>query len=298
MSYLGIEIGGTKLQLGVGDGSGGELAALVRRDVDRQRGASGILDEIARSAQPLIHEHRIDRIGIGFGGPVSSATGRTTKSHQVEGWEDFPLVDWCQQNLGKPATIGNDCDVAALAEANYGAGRGAYSVFYVTVGTGIGGGLVLGGKLHGAGRPAAAEIGHLRPGLEFTDPDWTVESRASGPAIAKAAAAFMEDPENVTARVVAESYAAGNVLAGAVVLRACETLGWAVAQAITLIGPEIVVVGGGVSLIGEELFFEPLRKYVAQFVFPPLHGSYKIVPAGLGELAVVHGAIALAAGER
>lgn len=309
--FLGIEIGGTKLQLGIGDGRGGELADLVRRDVDRQRGAAGILEQIERCGTELLRQHAIQRIGIGFGGPVNSITGVATKSHQVAGWDNFPLAAWCQDKLGKLTVIGNDCDAAALAEAKCGAGRGATSVFYVTVGTGIGGGLVLNGKLHGAGRPAAAEIGHLRP-VPDTHPHWTVESLASGPGIAAAAWIAMGGDSNIesppakkladtrdkmTARVVAEAAAAGDVLAGAVLLYACERLGWAIAQVITLIAPEVVVVGGGVSLIGEELFFQPVRAAVEQYVFPPLIGSYRIVPAGLGELAVVHGAIALAAGE-
>lgn len=338
--FLGVEIGGTKLQLGVGRGDGAELAALVRRDVDPRRGAAGILEEIERSATALIQKHPVERIGIGFGGPCDAAAGTATKSHQVAGWDGFPLVRWCREALGKPAAIGNDCDVAALAEARFGAGRGAGSLLYVTVGTGIGGGLVLGGKLAGSGRPAAAEIGHLRPGLNADLPEMTVESLACGPAIAAAAVARMTrqvsrpldtlrgplehpnrqqvrrrladvkdteteyvadlleraggDPERLSAKAVAQAAAEGNEIARAVLDHACQALGWALAQAITLVAPEVVAVGGGVSLIGEPFFFGPLRAEVARYVFPPLAGSYQIVPAALGELAVVHGAIALA----
>jgi glucokinase len=339
--YLGIEIGGTKLQLGVGDARSGELAALVRHDVDAHRGAAGILEQIESSAGALVQRHRIERIGIGFGGPVDSAAGIVTKSHQVAGWEAFPLANWCRESLGKPAILGNDCDVSALAEARFGAGRGAGSVFYVTVGTGIGGGLVIGGQLLGGGRPAAAEIGHLRPGLNADRPEMTVESLAAGPAIAAAALARMtgqvsrplesirgplehpnrqqvrqrladvedaeqefiadlaqrcgSDGERLTAKLVAQAAADGNDLARQVLDHACQALGWAIAQTITLVAPEVIVMGGGVSLIGEQFFFMPLRAEVARYVFPPLVGSYRIVPAGLGELAVVHGAIALAA---
>src|SRR5882724_3927234 len=189
--FLGIEIGGTKLQLGVGDSAGPELADLARHDVDPQGRAAGILEQIERSASALIRKHSIERIGFGFGGPVDRAAGVATKSHQVAGWDNFPLARWCRETLGKPACVGNDCDVAALAEASHGAGCKAKSVFYVTVGTGIGGGLVLDGKLHGAGRPAASEIGHLRPGLNADRPEMTVESLAAGPAIAAAAYARM-----------------------------------------------------------------------------------------------------------
>jgi len=340
--FLGVEIGGTKLQLGVGRGDGADLVAVVRRDVDPARGAAGILEEIERSATALIQKHAIERIGFGFGGPCDAMLGVATKSHQVAGWEGFPLIRWCQESLGKPAVIGNDCDVAALAEARYGAGRGAGSVFYVTVGTGIGGGLVLGGKLAGSGRPAAAEIGHLRPGLNADQPEMTVESLASGPAVAAAAGARMTgqvsrlletvrgplehpnrqqvrqrladvkdteaeyvadllqraggDAERLTAKDVAQAAAEGNEIAREVLDHACQALGWAIAQVITLVAPEVVVVGGGVALIGEPFFFGPLRAEVQRYVFPPLAGSFRIVPAALGELVVVHGAIALAKG--
>jgi glucokinase len=338
---LGIEIGGTKLQFGVGDGASSQLAALVRHEVAARYGAAGILEQIERSAVVLIQKYDIQRVGIGFGGPIDSVAGVTTKSHQIAGWDNFSLVQWCQNVLGRPAVLGNDCDAAALAEAKFGAGSGVASVFYVTVGTGIGGGLVLGGKLHGAGRPAAAEIGHLRPGLNADRPETTVESLASGPAIASAALARMtgqvsrpletirgplehpnrqqvrkwladvqeaeqefiadlaarcaKDMEKMTAQIVAQAAADGNEIARQVLDHACQALGWAIAQVITLAAPEVVVVGGGVSLIGEPFFFMPLRAEVSRYVFPPLAGSYRIVPAGLGELAVVHGAIALAA---
>jgi glucokinase len=342
--FLGIEIGGTKLQLGVGTGRDAELAALVRHDVDASRGAAAILEEIERSATALIQKHPIERIGFGFGGPCDGVTGVATKSHQVAGWESFPLAGWCRESLGRPAVIGNDCDVAALAEARLGAGRGAGSVLYVTVGTGIGGGLVVGGRLFGAGRPAVAEIGHLRPGLLADRSDMTVESLAAGPGIAAAAVARMTDmarpldslrregeapaeprlrkaavrqrlhdvqqteeeyiadlvaraggdAEQLTAKDVAQAAAEGNAIAAEVLDHACQALGWAIAQAITLVAPEVVVVGGGVSLIGEQFFFAPLRGEVARYVFPPLAGSFRLVPAGLGELAVVHGAVALA----
>jgi len=336
---LGIEIGGTKLQLGVGDGRG-DVTAVVREGVDPTNGANGILEQIERSAAALIQKHKVDRIGVGFGGPCDSAAGVCTKSHQVAGWEGFPLVRWCRDTLGKPAVIGNDCDVAALAEARYGAGRGAATVFFVTVGTGIGGGLVIGGRLHGAGRPAAAEIGHLRPGLQADRPEITVESLASGPAIAAAAVARMtgqvsrplesirgelehpnhlqllkrmtdvndteqeyiadllnrcgDDTERLTAKLVAEAATEGNEIARQVLEHACQALGWAIAQVITVVAPEVIVVGGGVSLAGEQFFFAPLRAAVSRYVFPPLANSYKIVPAALGELVVVHGAIVLA----
>ncbi len=345
--FLGIEIGGTKLQLGVGHGDGREFAAFARHEIDIQRGAAGILEQIEKSATALGQKHKLERIGIGFGGPVNSLTGVVTKSHQVEGWDNFPLVRWCQETLGIPTVLGNDCDVAALTEAHYGAGKGAGSLFFVTVGTGVGGGLVIDGKLHGAGRPAVAEIGHLRPGLHEDRPELTVESLCAGPAIAAAAVAritgqvsrpleslrkhlrptdrqrvrqevhqrladqklteeeYIADllarcggnADDLTAKMVAQSAADGNEIACEVMDHACQVLGWAIAQVVTLVAPEVVVIGGGVSLIGEPFFFAPLRAEVARYVFPPLAGSFRLLPAALGEMVVIHGAVALAAGE-
>jgi glucokinase len=231
--------------------------------------------------------------------------------------------------------IGNDCDCAALAEALDGAGRGSGSVFYVTVGTGIGGGLVVGGRLHGAGRPAVAEIGHLRPGLECRDAEQTVESLASGPALAhrarqrikeilapirtdrrgdggdsgdsggdsgnadesaerRAAAEILAAfPQGATARELGPFVAAGNVVAWEVIDEALRALGWAIAQVITIVAPQVIVVGGGVALLGDRLFHQPLRRHVDAYVFPPLRGSYQILPPALGESVVVQGALRL-----
>lgn len=342
--FLGIEIGGTKLQVGAGEGKAAELVALERADVNAARGAAGILEQIERAAAGVMQRMKIERIGIGFGGPVDARAGKAIKSHQVAGWDDFPLAAWCEARFGIPAVIGNDCDAAALAEAKFGAGRGAGSMFYVTVGTGVGGGFYADGRLFGGGRPAIAEIGHLRPGLHADSPEATVESLASGSGIAAAARARIEgdvsrsiqdwqrrgrqrrtvgfaqqiavadevddefkrdlldraggDLERITAKIVAQAATEGNELAAEVLDHGVRVLGWAVAQMITLLAPEKIVVGGGVSLIGEELFFEPLREYVDRYVFPPLADSFSIVPAALGDEVVVHGAVALAAGGR
>lgn len=338
--YLGVEIGGTKLQLAVGKGEGEEPAAFERFDVDPARGAAGILEHIERCGSSWMRSFPLRAVGIGFGGPVASSTGRTVKSHQIEGWTDFPLGPWCQKAFDLPVALGNDCDCAALAEALFGAGKGKRSVFFVTVGTGVGGGFVVDQRNFGADRPAIAEIGHLRPGLSHNRPDMTVESLASGWGIAAAAVARItgqvsrplprrrpeesgaasrsararlldsdqaeqefiadlrqrcdNDPELLTARIVAQAAAEGNDIAREVLAQACQALGWAVAQVVTLTAPEVIVIGGGVSLMGEAQFFAPVRKAAQEYVFPPLADSYQIVPAALGESVVVHGALRLA----
>ncbi|MCA9069707.1 MAG: ROK family protein [Planctomycetaceae bacterium] len=312
--YLGIEIGGTKLQLGVGAGDGSPLIALERAEVDPLLGAQGILARIEALGKPLIDKHSITCIGIGFGGPVEPAAGRVTTSHQIAGWDAFPLVDWSKNLLGCETVLGNDCDVAALAEARFGAGKNRSRVFFVTVGTGVGGGFVIDGRSDGRGRPAIAEIGHLRVGLDAGELDGTVESFASGRGIerhlrqrlnvprktedmSELFAFCAGDVESLTTKQIVAFAEEGNPLALDVWQQAVKTLGWGIAQVITLLAPEVVVVGGGVSLSGEDLFFAPLRNAVREHVFPPLVGSYEILPATLGEQVVIHGALALAACE-
>jgi len=338
--FLGIEIGGTKLQLGVGLGDG-KLVAMERHDVRPSLGAAGILEQIETSGRTLAARHDVTGVGIGFGGPVDSPGGRVIKSHHVEGWNDQPIVEWCQRKLSLPATLENDCDAAGVAEARFGAGQGRQVVLFVTVGTGIGGGLVLGGKIYRGNGHGAAEIGHLRPGLHADRPDQTVESLASGWGIAAAAQARLSDTishafvplttglnrntredvrqrlieseetaaeyvsdlwdrcggklDQLTAVLVAQAAGEGNEVAREVLSRACQALGWGIAQAITLVSPQVVVVGGGVSLADESLFLLPLRREVERYVFPPLAGTFEIVPAQLGEQVVVHGALAVAA---
>jgi glucokinase len=316
--FLGIEIGGTKLQFGVGRGDGSDFIAFERRNVDISRGGQGIRDQIRDVGRELVAKHGVTRAAYGFGGPIFGSRGIVQTSHQVPGWDNFPLSQWTETELGVPTKLGNDCDVAALAEACFGAGRDARSVFYVTVGTGIGGGLVFDRKIHGTDRPASAEIGHLRPGLDATTSRQTIESLAAGPGIAiatqnrlqamfKAGEATRDlhdfrdrcegDFQKLTTKAIGEAALAGNQLARDQYASATKVLGWGIAQLITLVAPEVVVVGGGVSLVGEDIFFAPLRASVQQYVFPPLRESYRLVPAELGESVVVHGAVALAASE-
>ena len=313
--FLGIEIGGTKLQLGVGHGDGSPFVAFERRTVDIALGAEGIREQIRSVGRELVAAHRIERIGYGFGGPILGTLGVVQTSHQVRGWDNFPIVAWTQAALGAATFLGNDCDVAALAEACFGGGRAARTVFYTTVGTGIGGGLVIDRKIHGTDRPAAAEIGHLRPGLDATSPSHTVESRAAGPGIALATRVRLmhgieQNPnapdvldllarcdgqlEQLATKEIGEAALAGNQLARDEYAAAARLLGWGLAQVLTLVAPEVIIVGGGVSLVGEAVFFAPLRAALQQYAFPPLANSYQLLPAELGESVVVHGALALA----
>src|SRR5437764_10949471 len=145
--FLGIEIGGTKLQLGVGAGDG-VLAGLWRGTVDVAAGPEGIRRQITAAVPELLAQSGVERseikgVGIGFGGPVDDATHTVIRSHQIQGWDDFPLADWVSDLIELPAVLGNDADVAGLAEALFGAGKGLSPIFYITIGSGIGGGLII-----------------------------------------------------------------------------------------------------------------------------------------------------------
>jgi glucokinase len=314
MMYLGIEIGGTKLQLGIGRGDGSPLVELVRLNVNRAAAAEGIRRQIEQAAKPLIAKHAIAAIGIGFGGPVDAIAGQTVTSHQIEGWDEFPLVDWCRERFGIPSALANDTDAGGLAEARFGAGRGRKVVFYTNVGSGIGGALVIDGRLYCDGARVTAEMGQIRPGVECEDPHQTVESQASGWAISDAARAMLRsgefvdspaaadllqrcggDATRLTTVQIAQAAGEGNAIAVAAFARSCRVFGWAIGQMITLLAPDVVVVGGGVACSGDAVFFNPLRKAIDRYVFPPQIGRFEVVHAALGEDMVVHGALALAA---
>jgi glucokinase len=260
------------------------------------RGPAGIREQITRAVEELLTTSSIARssvlgVGIGFGGPVDDATRRIIKSHQIEGWDDYPLGDWISDVVGLPAVLGNDSDVAALAEALHGAGKGLSPIFYFNVGSGIGGGLIIDGELYrGVGR-GAAELGHLR--VEHRGAFLPLEWVASGWGIAERARVAFHEPGLTTVQV-AERARDGDAVAATVLNEAWDALAECVCHVIALLCPRRIVVGGGVSLLGEAQFFEPLRRRVASRVFVPFAGLTDIVPAALGEEVVVHGAISLA----
>lgn len=319
--YIGIEIGGTKLQLGVGAADGGLLPLgneerVVRRTVDPARGAAGIRAQIEAAVPELLDRCGVSKrailgLGIGFGGPYDDHTNRTIKSHQIQGWDDFPLAEWAQSIVPVPVAIGNDADVAGLGESLFGAGRGYSPLFYITVGTGIGGGLILNGEIYRAVGRGAAEIGHVKV------LDWSragtpmmieLEKIASGSAIGERARELAERGEaagsllleyvdgnlaKITGALVGRAALRNDIFARSVIKEATDALAEAICQTIALLCPRRIVIGGGVSLLGDELIFEPIRAAVAERVFAPFRGLTEIVPAALGEEVVVHGAIGL-----
>jgi glucokinase len=313
---LGVEIGGTKLQLGLGRGDG-EILALERRVIRPEAGAPGILQQIAEAYENLLSRFsaghlRPSAVGIGFGGPVDAPRGRTLKSHQISGWDGFELANWARQTLKvADVAVQNDADTAGLGEARHGAGVGLSPLFYMTIGSGIGGGLILDGKIYGGSGSGAAEIGHLWIDGLHPEPR-RLEDIASGWSIGSVAKALLgtvgevgplellagEDSSRIDAVAVARAATLGDEWAIAILSTATQAVGRALAHVVTLLAPQRIILGGGVSLIGEELWFKPIRSTLDARVFPPFRGTFDVVAAQLGEEVVLHGALALALAAR
>jgi glucokinase len=298
---LGIEIGGTKLQLVVGTAAG-QIVERRRFPVDRDGGAAGIRAQIANALPELMQSRRPGAVGVGYGGPVDHRTGTIVKSYHVPGWNDFPLGAWLAEIAGVPVFVENDANVAALGEAIHGAGRGLNPVFYVTLGSGVGGGLVADDSIYHGFPPGEAEIGHLRLDRTGRTPEeccsgWSVD-RSIRAAVAAAPdsplAALVAAGPGPEARHLAPALAAGDPVARGVLDAAAENIALTLSHVVHLFHPEAIVIGGGLSLLGE-----PLRAAVAgqltRFVMDAFQPGPLVTLAALREDAVPIGAVTLAA---
>ena len=298
---LGIEIGGTKLQIVVGDEQA-RIIARRRQTVDRARGGEGIREQIEAILTELLKSGEVPRaIGVGFGGPTDWRTGDICRSHHIEGWSGFPLGKWLSELTGAPAVVDNDANVAALGEAKHGAGKGANPVFYITLGSGVGGGLVVDGRIYHGTRPGEMEFGHIRLDRAGT----IVESRCSGWSVdARIRALQTTEPKSLLARLLKPTPGgearqllaavnAGDAAARKIMEELMEDVGFALAHATQLLHPEVIILGGGLSLIGEPLRVgveRNLRRWIME-VFQP---GPQVCLAGLGEDVVPMGAMELA----
>jgi glucokinase len=297
---LGIEIGGTKLQLVLGD-EAGKICDWGRLAVDPAGGAAGIRKQMEQALPELLRGRQVTKVGVGFGGPVDWKTGRICRSHQIEGWSEFDLSGWLGQLVGAPVAVDNDANVAALGEALCGAGVGFNPVFYVTLGSGVGGGLVLDGQIYHGAKPGEAEIGHVRLDRAGT----IVEARCSGWAVdARIRELKVNEPESLLARLagqtaggeakqLAAAWQQGDGAARRLLQETAEDLAFGLSHVVHLFHPEIIILGGGLSGVGE-----PLRALVegdlGRFVMEAFTPTPRIALAALGEDAVPVGALKLA----
>lgn len=302
MDFLGVEIGGTKLQVAVvaGDGTVRSLrhAAVVAGD-----GADGILRTLANLLAEACREcgAGLQAAGVGFGGPVDRPRGTVATSHHVAGWDGVALADWVSARIGgRPAFLENDSNAAALAEASVGAGRDARVVLYSNVGSGIGGGLVVAGRLYHGRPPGEMEIGHLRIGdgriLEDVASGWALDREvadrvAADPAgsLARAVAAGLPG-----ARALPAAITAGDGAAAAIVDRAARQYALALSHAVHLLGPDVVVLGGGVAEMGSS-WRDAVTRHMEPLLMTAMRPGPQIRLAALGAAAVPVGAALVAA---
>jgi len=297
---LGIEIGGTKLQLVLGD-DGGVIADRRRLTVDPAKGAAGIRGQIEQALPELLGGRRVARAGVGFGGPVDWKTGKICRSHQIEGWSDFDLGGWLRGLTGASVAVDNDANVAALGEALRGAGVGFNPVFYVTLGSGVGGGMVVDGRIYHGAKPGESELGHVRLDRAGT----IVEARCSGWAVdARIRELKAKEPESLLGRLagqtaggearhLATAWQQGDSAARRLLQETTQDLAFGLSHVVHLFHPEIIILGGGLSGVGE-----PLRASVERalrgFVMEAFAPGPAVALATLGEDAVPIGALELA----
>jgi glucokinase len=298
--YLGVEIGGTKLQLAIGDETG-RLVEKGRYTINAGGGADAIRQQMTAGLNELAHLNGVTAIGVGFGGPVDYQQGIICTSHQVQGWKDFNLVEWLQHHTGKPTVIENDANTAALAEAIHGSGRGNERVFYMTIGSGIGGGFVVNGKVYHGRTPGEVEVGHLR--LNKTGE--TVEELCSGWAVNKKVKAAIQQQADGLLAQLANHHPGPEALllkpaleqadkaAQTIVNEVADDLAFALSHVVHLFHPDLLVIGGGLSLLGEHLLL-PLRERLPHYVMTAFLPPPEIALAALGEDVVPIGAIELA----
>ncbi len=298
---VGIEIGGTKIQMVIADRDARVLNCF-RFEVRKERGAEGIRERIARFLTEWKRHHLlITGIGVGFGGPVDRETGHTICSHQIQGWDHFDLNGWIQEVYGKTyVCVENDSNTAALGEALCGAGVGYSPVLYMNMGSGVGGGAVVDGKIYHGAIPGEIEIGHIR--LDKTGR--TVESCCSGWAVDKRIqAAIHANPDCKLAELCAgmETKQAAKLLpalqekdsvAQKILKEVADDLAFALSHATHLIHPQAIVLGGGLSLIGEPLR-EAVQQALPQYLMDAFQPGPKVLIAQLGENVVPVGALEL-----
>jgi glucokinase len=284
-----------KIATRTGDGPGVVLERLFR-----------LMRDVASTAAP----EDIRGIGVSAPGPLDPRTGVIRHPPNMPGWDELPLKDLLQGQFGLPVCVGNDANLAALGEHHFGAGAGVDDLVYLTISTGVGSGVITGGRLVLGAAGLAAEAGHIA--VEANGPRCAcgnigcLEALASGPAMARQGAAAVlrgEAPgiaertcgnaSAVTGKMVVDSAAAGDPTARQIVERAGVYVGVAVVSLVHLFNPRVVILGGGIVLGAREMLLGPVRRVVAERAMPPFREGLSIVPAALGDNVCLLGAAAL-----
>jgi len=304
-TYIAVDIGGTQLRAGVYPA--GETKPIATRRIPTQgkdqQPVDRVLDLIA-SVWPAQHE--VKGIGMAAPGPTNSRLGIIYRAPNIPGWENLPLVNIAHDRFRVPVRLGNDANLAALGEWAYGSARGFSHVLYITVSTGIGGGIIDNGRLVEGVNGLAGEIGHIT--VQADGPlcgcghRGHLESYASGTAIARyvgeqlalGVPSSLSDIPNPSARDVSLAAENGDPLAKTALARAGTYLGHGIADFLHVFNPAIIVLGGGVARSGS-LLIEPMRLAITERIIAPeyMHGL-TIVQGALGDDGGLLGALALA----
>lgn len=306
MSILGIDIGGTQTTVGVADRNG-KLLLHKRILTPNVLGPMVNIGMILPAAYEVVQKQgeRVKAIGIGCGGPLDRKTGTLHKVSNLPGWEGICLTEIFSEEFRAPAYLDNDATAAAMGEAMFGAGKGVDNFVYFTISTGIGGGIIIGGRPYRGCGENAGEFGHMKLSAEGPvcncGDRGCLEAYASGTAIARIAMEGLDahpqsklgSAKEITAELVASAAAEGDEYASVVWYGAMRNLGLGVANVVNALNPRRVILGGGVTKAGEMLL-EPVRQVVEERAMHALVADVEIVLAANGDLTGVMGAIAVA----
>ena len=297
--FIGIEIGGTKLQFVVAD-LDLKNQEKTKLYIDKSQGAFGIQNHIKTVITNLLAKYPLAGIGIGFGGPVNWETGDIITSHQISGWSEFNLTQWLHNLTGVPVIMDNDANIAALGEAKHGAGKDYKRVFYITLGSGAGGGFVIDGAIYHGKYPGEAEIGHIRlepggPTLENTCSGWAVDH--------KVWKAIRREPESLLAqlagkntsgeaRFLIEALHGNDTTAMDLINETGAALGFGLSHVAHLFHPDIIIIGGGLSFLGDFLL-KPTQAALSENLMKAFLPGPEVVLSRLKEDAVPIGALQL-----
>lgn len=305
---IGVDVGGTNVKVALVDESG----SIVYTDTVPTRAEMGYeytISNMIKAIHEVIKEAKTDikniqGIGFGFPGQIDCDNGIVRIAPNIPGWVNIPIADIVSKEFGVPVKVDNDVRCAALAELNYGAGKGASNMICITVGTGIGSGLIVNGKLVRGASNAAGELGHIKLQMEGgplcgCGDHGCLEAFASGPSIVAMAEEYVRGGKStkyrelakngITPYYVCEAAKQGDVVAKKIFEIIGNYIGIGLASVVNLLNPEKIVIGGGVADAGEFLF-APIRETLKKRSMPIQGAAVQVVHAELGNTAGVIGA--------
>ncbi len=308
---IAVDIGGTNYRVALANKQGKIVnrRAELTRSWESSEIGMGRIKETIKKITAAINFDKVKAIAVSAGGPLNPQTGVLLTPPSIPAWRNVPVKASLEETFQIPVWVENDADLAALGEQRFGAGRGYNRVIYITVSTGIGGGVIFDGNLLSGRDLSVSEIGHMvvtRDGPQCNcGGKGHLEPLASGTAIARIAVERIsagrasnlskmcgDDLSKITGAMVVAAARDGDSMADEIVAEAGMYLGMAVTSLINLFDPEVVIIGGGVSNAGE-LILGPIRKEVTERVMPDFRGRARVVQSELGDDSGIMGAIAL-----